>query len=464
MSGKDITSYLKHNGFFLPNAEIYGGLAKGWDLGPAATELKKNLKNLWWKYFITGSPYNVGCDSLILTHPRVLEVSGHLKNFHDWLVECLNCQKRYRLDNLLSPAEFASFLEQKPLNYQLEKNCPGCQKKKFTPPRQFNLLLNTNLEKVENQTNLVYLRPETCQGIFVNFLAVQQSTHRKLPFGIGQIGKSFRNEITLHHGIFRTREFEQMELEFFCEVSEREKWWNYWVAKAWDFYQKIVPNSNKIKSVELKKDELPHYAQKTTDFYFNYHFGWGEVCSLSDRGTYDLSQHNLSLNGIIPEVVEVSFGVERLMLAILENSYQKEKVKDKGEREFLKLPPLLAPYFVAVIPLPAGEKKLEIQAQASQIYTELLKVSSFAAIYEATHNIGKNYRRQDAIGTYYCLTVDTLTVNEYLSNGEPNPNYNTITLRQRDSMEQERIKIKDIKNYLYSKYEALFSRFTQEKK
>ncbi|CAI2181524.1 20004_t:CDS:10 [Funneliformis geosporum] len=339
---KDLTTYLKHCGFILPNAEIYGGLAN--------------------------SPYNIGCDSQIITHPQVLEASE----------------------------EYIRFLEKKDQdNYLVSDNCLKCGKNKFCSPRQFNLLLTTNLEITEGKENIVYLRPETCQGIFVNFPSIQRSTHRPLPFGIGQMGKSFRNEITLHHGIFRTREFEQMELEFFCQSEE----------------------------IDLKNEELPHYAKKTQDLYFQYHFGWGELCSNSHRGNYDLSQHrqhsgkDFRINGIIPEVVESSFGVERLMLAILEDSYQKETIKnaqgEESEREVLKLSPLLAPYLVAVIPL---EKSL--REKSHQLYCELLKNPLFSVAYEETGNIGNRYRRQDAIGTYYCLTLDKQTLQD-----------NTVTLR-----------------------------------
>jgi glycyl-tRNA synthetase len=469
---KDIIPYLKHYGFLLPNAEIYGGLAKFWDLGPYGAELKKNLKSLWWKYFITSSPYNVGCDSQIITHPQVLEASGHRKNFYDWLVECHQCRKRHRLDNLINAEEFSDFLKRDDKsNYSVKGNCPNCGKSDFHPPRQFNLLLTTNLEITDEKENTVYLRPETCQGIFVNFPAIQRSTRRQLPFGIGQIGKSFRNEITLHHGIFRMREFEQMELEFFCapDENESEKWWNYWTEKAWRFLDKvIVNNKEKIKKMDLKKEDLPHYAKKTRDFFFHYHFGWGELCSNSHRGNYDLSQHgqhskkDLSINGTIPEVIEVSFGVERLMLAILEDSYQEEIMKDTrgeiSERKVLRLPSLLAPYFVAVIPLPVGKKKgqEEIQIKAYQVYCELLKNNNFPVAYEETDNIGKSYRRQDAIGTYYCLTVDKLTISERLQDDTLNPDYGTVTLRHRDTMKQKRITVDSLKNYLIELYEKQF--------
>lgn len=468
MLKEDLTNYLKNFGFLISNAKIYGGLAKAWDLGPYGIELKRNLKSLWWKYFITTNPYNVGCDSLIITHPKILAASGHQKKFCDWLVDCLNCRKRYRIDNLLDPIDLTNLLISNQLeNYQVKNKCPNCQKASFTSPSKFNLLLSTNLEIIKNKERLVYLRPETCQGIFTNFLAIQRSTHKKIPFGVGQIGKSFRNEITLQHGIFRTREFEQMELEFFCLPTEKKKWWDYWVEKAWIFFQKVIINNpTNIQKKELNSVELPHYAQKTTDFYFHYHFGWGEVCSNSQRGNYDLFQHSqlsgqtLNVNNIIPEVIEVSFGVERLMLAILEDAYQLEKIKnaynEDSERKVLKIAPILAPYFVAVIPL---EKSL--REKSYQLYCELLKNATFSVAYEETGNIGNRYRRQDAIGTYYCLTVDKLTVNEYLPNGEINPDYNTATLRYRDTMEQEkkRISVNNLKIYLNNQYKRFWQEF-----
>ena len=452
MNKKDITIHLKDYGFLIPNAEIYGGLTKSWDLGPQGAELKRNLKNLWWKYFITSSPYNVGCDSLIITHPQVLAASGHQKNFHDWLVECQICQKRYRLDNLISEEKFNSFLQsEKKEDFSVKEKCPHCQKDNFASPREFNLLLTTNLEITKNKKNIVYLRPETAQGIFVNFAAIQRTTHRKLPFGIGQIGKSFRNEITLRHGIFRTREFEQMELEFFCLPTESEKWWNYWTEKAWNFLQKIINSQENIKRVELKLDELPHYAKKTLDLYFNYHFGWGELCSNSQRGNYDLVQHSkcsqkdLSLNKIFPEVIEISFGVERLILALLEDAYNEEITgKSVQPRKILKFHPLLSPFFAAVIPL----SKKKLHTMAYQLYCDLLKEIDFNLTYQATDKIGDSYRRQDAIGTYYCLTFDFESEQDKM-----------VTVRQRDTRKQERIGISSVAEYLNREYKNYWKSF-----
>lgn len=459
---KNIISYLKHYGFFLPSAEIYGGLAHVWDWGPLGVELKRNLKNWWWKYFITTSPCNVGSDSSIITHPKVLEASGHLANFSDWLVDCQNCRKRYKVGELVGEQVVS---ETASSELAEKKKCPSCQKVITASPRQFNLLLATNLGSAEDSGNKAYLRPETCQGIFVNFASIQTSLHRQLPFGVGQIGKSFRNEITLHHGIFRTREFEQMELEFFSEATESQKWWDCWTAQAWDFFQKIIVNPvSQTKKEAVPKEELPHYSHQTLDFYFQYHFGWGEVCSNSQRGDYDLTQHSKlsgqKLSPTNPVVVEVSFGVERLLLAVLESAYQEEQIEKKGKitiRRVLKLPPLLTPYFVAIIPQPASEEEggPQIRNQAYELYHQLLKEADFPLTYEEAGSIGKSYRRQDAIGTYYCLTVDVETIRKYSLDGELNPDYNTVTLRHRDTMKQEkdRVNIKNIKINLNERYQ-----------
>ncbi|CAI2192466.1 18739_t:CDS:2, partial [Funneliformis geosporum] len=317
-------------------------------------------------------------DSLILTHPKVLAASGHLKNFHDWLIECLNCQKRYRLDNLISPAEFAAFLAQtNKQNFPFSPTCSHCGKNKFTSPREFNLLLSSDLQATsQEKKNMVYLRPETCQGIFINFAALQRSTRKKLPWG------------------------------------------------------------EKIKQVSLTPDELPHYAKKTTDLYFQYHFGWGELCSISDRSDYDLKNHSqksgvrLETEGIIPPVIEVSFGVERLLLAVLEDAYQAEMVENSpaSKREVLKIHPLLAPYLVAVIPL-----SKQLQAQAQQIYQELLTETNFTTTYEESSSIGKSYRRQDAIGTYYCLTVDFQT----LQDDTPSPQQLQQNREQKEALSKQ---------------------------
>ena len=438
---KKLLTYFQHYGFFFPNAQIYQGLAKAWDCGPLGAQLKKNLKNLWEKYFVNSRSFNLMADTLILTHPQILLSSGHLKNFSDWLVECLNCKKKQRLDYLISPEAFRSFLaNQEKANFSSSK-CPSCQSNHWDSPQRINLLLNTNLELTENKKKLVYLRPETCQGIFVNFANIQRSSRQKLPFGVGQIGKSFRNEITLQHGVFRTREFEQMELEFFYQ-EKKEFWYNYWIKQAEAFLLALINQPAKLKKKELTEEELPHYAEQTTDFYFAYHFGWGEICSLSARGDYDLKNHSyhsgveLKTEKGLPQVIEVSFGLERLMLAFLEEAYREEKTPNL-ERNFLKLHPLLAPYFLAVIPL-----SKPLVESAWQIYQQLLREINFSVTYEQASGIGKAYRRQDAIGTYYCLTVDFQTLTDQ-----------TVTLRERDSTEQTRLAKREVAPFLNQEYQ-----------
>ncbi|WNE41778.1 MAG: Glycine--tRNA ligase [Mycoplasmataceae bacterium] len=445
---KSIASYLKQYGFINSNAEIYQGLAKSWDLGVNGAQLKKNLKDLWWDYFIKTNPYNFPCDISILTHNDVLEASGHKKNFNDWVIECLSCKKRIRLDNLISEKEFTNFIsssEEEKNNFKIESKC-SCSGK-FSSPKKFNLMLKTNLSSSDSEDQMAYLRPETCQGIFINFLLIKNSINKKLPFGIGQIGKSFRNEITLNHGIFRTREFEQAELEFFV-IDEKEKWWKYWVEKSWSFFRKIVfLNDNLISQKEINKEELPHYSNKTLDFHFKYNFGWGEVCSMSDRGDYDLRNHSekssnflgiKNENGekIFPHIIEVSFGIERLMLAILESSYRKEIIEKSGlERTFLKINPLLSPFFVSIMPL-----SKQLNEEAKDIYLNLIKTGKLSISYEETGNIGNRYRRQDAIGTFFCVTIDFETKND-----------KKVTIRERDSMNQTRVSIKDLENYILNK-------------
>ncbi|WNE41484.1 MAG: Glycine--tRNA ligase [Mycoplasmataceae bacterium] len=455
---KTIISHLKQYGFINSNAEIYQGLAKSWDLGINGAELKRKLKNLWWDYFITSNPHNFPCETAILTHNDVLEASGHKKNFSDWVIECLNCKKRIRLDNLISEKDFISFLslssEEKNV-FKLNEKC-SC-KGEFSTPVQFNLMLKTNISSSSNNSSdqIVYLRPETCQGIFINFLSIKNSFNKKIPFGIGQIGKSFRNEITLNHGIFRTREFEQAELEFFV-IDEKEKWWDYWVSKSWEFFRKIVNlNDKSIEKKEIRKEELPHYSLKTLDFHFNYNFGWGEVCSMSDRGDYDLKNHSEKSShflGIIdedgnkkfPHVIEVSFGIERLILAILENSYREEIVeKSQLKRTYLKIHPLLSPFFVSVMPL-----SKQLNNESYQVYLDLIKTAEFSVSYEETGNIGNRYRRQDSIGTFLCVTIDFETKND-----------NKVTVRERDTMNQKRVSINELRNYILKEIYQLKEEF-----
>lgn len=451
-----ISAHLRHYGFVNPNAEIYQGLAKAWDFGTNGAELKKKLRNLWWDFFITSSPYNFPCETAIMTHNDVLEASGHKKNFSDWVVDCLDCHKRVRLDNLISEDAFLEFLalaNKERGAFKLDKRCQ-CGGT-FSVPKQFNLMLKTNLSSTaDGEEDFVYLRPETCQGIFVNFLSLRNSVNRKLPFGIGQIGKSFRNEVTLNHGVFRTREFEQAELEFFVN-EDKAAWWTYWTERAWEFFKRMIETEAPIMRKEVKQDELPHYSLKTLDLYFQYKFGWGEICSISDRGDYDLrnhgekSSHFLGTEGaegqrLIPHVIEISFGIERMLLAILENSYREELVVSSGlKRTYLKLNPLLTPYYVCVMPL-----SKQLKETAYELYLKLLKKAAYSVSYEETGNIGNRYRRQDAIGTPICITVDFETA----ASGE-------VTIRERDSMKQEKILLTEVEGYLLDRLSRLREHF-----
>jgi glycyl-tRNA synthetase len=456
-----IISHLKHYGFINQNAEIYQGLAKSWDFGINGAELKRKLKNLWWDYFITSNPYNFPCETSIMTHKNVLEASGHKKNFSDWIIECLGCKKRFRLDNIISEKDFLHFLSlsnKEKGNFEQNKKCSLC-KNNFSPPKQFNLMLKTNISSFEknlSDDDFVYLRPETCQGIFINFPSLRNSINKKIPFGIGQIGKSFRNEVTLNHGIFRTREFEQAELEFFV-LENKEEWWNYWIDRSWKFFNRVIENELSIKKKEVERDELPHYSLRTLDLYFNYKFGWGEICSISDRGDYDLKNHsekssqflgieNEKKEKVFPNIVEVSFGIERIILAILENSYKEETVKSSNlKRIYLKINHLLAPFYVSVMPL-----SRQLNSLAYKLYLKLIKKANFSVSYEETGNIGNRYRRQDAIGTPICITIDFET--------EKNKE---VTIRERDTMKQERVSLEKLEEYLLSKINKLKEKFLE---
>jgi len=445
---KNIYSHLKNYGFIISSSEIYQGFSNSWDLGINGTAMKMNLEKIWKKYFISSRPNIFFFDSSILTNPKVLEASGHLKKFHDWTIDCLNCQKRYRLDQIISEKKFENFLKiENKDNYLINKIC-FCGNKKFSIPKKFNLLLKTNLELTDKKEKIAYLRPETCQGIFINFFFIKKTIRNKFPFGIGQIGKSFRKEITLNHGIYRTIEFRQMELEFFCEKKEINKWWKIWNEDSWKFINKIIKNnSKKIKKKLINDENLPHYSKKTLDFYFNYNFGWGELCSISDRGNFDLKEHsnysgfflgikknneNIDLN-----IIELSFGVERIMLAILEDSYYEEySEKLKKKRCFLKINPLLSPYFLAIIPI---NKKMEDFAYL--LYLKLIKKFDFNVFFENSNSIGKSYHYQDSMGTFFCLTVDFNYFDKKI-----------VTCRERDSTEQIILEEKNIINYFNNKY------------
>lgn len=446
-----VTSYVRKTGFVFQGSEIYGGLANTWDYGPLGTELKNNLKNAWKKKFIQESRFNVGLDSAILMNPKVWKASGHLATFNDPLMDCRNCKSRFRADNLIEDFDKsvnpASWTNEKMQDYIKEHNikCPTCGKTDFTEIRQFQLMFKTYQGVVEDATSTIYLRPETAQGIFVNFKNIQRTTRKKLPFGVAQIGKSFRNEITPGNFTFRTREFEQMELEFFCKPGEDLQWYKYWQDYCLNFLYLLGIKKENLRLREHDQEELSFYSKGTCDIEYLYPFGWGELWGIADRTDYDLKQHmehskeNLEYldpqtnEKYIPYCVEPSLGVDRLALAIMCEAYDEETLENGDTRIVMRFHPYIAPYKVAILPL---SKQLNPKAQ--EVYDLLAK--DFMCDYDETGSIGKRYRRQDCIGTPYCVTIDFDTEQD-----------DSVTIRERDSMEQIRIKINDVKDFLAKK-------------
>jgi len=452
MTMEKLVAFLKHHGFVFQGSEIYGGLANAWDYGPLGVELKNNIKRFWWKKFVQESPYNVGMDSAIIMNPKVWVASGHVASFSDPLIDCKKCGVRYRADKLIEEAtegkvQADGMSEAELINYIKNNNikCPSCGSSDFTDIRKFNLMFKTNQGVIESEENTVYLRPETAQGIFVNFKNVQRSTRKKLPFGIAQIGKSFRNEITPGNFIYRTREFEQMELEFFCKPGTDLEWFNYWKEFCKNFLIELGLDPKRIRMRDHSKDELAFYSVATTDVEFLFFFGWGELWGIADRTDYDLGVHQThskesleyfdpdTNTKYIPYVIEPSVGVERLLLAVVTSAYDIEELENGETREVLRLKPFLAPYKVAVLPLVN-----KLNDKATEVYELLMK--HFMATYDTSGAIGKRYRRQDAIGTPYCVTIDYDTLND-----------ECVTVRDRDTMEQVRIPIKELVSYLGEK-------------
>ena len=463
-----IVNLCKGRGFIFAGSEIYGGLANTWDYGPLGVELKNNVKKAWWKKFVQENPYNVGQDSAILMNPQTWVASGHLGGFSDPLMDCKACKERFRADKLIedfcaeqgiqlpkpidafSQDEMAAFIEE----HQIP--CPSCGKHDFTGIRQFNLMFKTFQGVTEDAKNTVYLRPETAQGIFVNFNNIQRTTRRKLPFGVCQIGKSFRNEITPGNFTFRTREFEQMELEFFCKPGTDLEWFQYWRTYCHDWLLGLNIKDENLRLRDHDPEELCFYSKATTDFEFLFPFGWGELWGVADRTDYDLSQHQKT-SGVdmtyfdqeqnehyIPYVVEPSLGADRVTLAFLVEAYDEEVVgQDKNGKDDIRVVlhfhPALAPFKAAVLPL---SKKLG--PKATEIYHMLQK--DFMVDYDEAGSIGKRYRREDEIGTPYCITVDFQTVGD-----ENTPADNAVTIRDRDTMEQVRVPIDQLKAWLTDK-------------
>lgn len=444
-----IVALCKGRGFVYPGSEIYGGLANSWDYGPLGVEFKNNVKRAWWKKFIQESPYNVGLDAAILMNPKVWVASGHVGGFSDPLMDCKDCKARFRADKLIEDAtgEIADgWSDEKMIEFINEKNisCPECGKHNFTDIRKFNLMFKTFQGVTEDSSSEIYLRPETAQGIFVNFKSVQRTSRKKLPFGIGQVGKSFRNEITPGNFIFRIREFEQMELEFFCKPGTDLEWFKYWKDYCENFLLSLGIKKENMRLRDHDPEELSHYSNATTDIEYLFPFGWGELWGIADRTDFDLKQHSEfsgekmeytdpeSGEKYIPYCIEPSLGADRVALAFLVDAYDEEVVdpEKNDTRVVMHFHPALAPIKAAVLPL---SKKLS--EEAVKVYEKL--ASEFMCEYDESGSIGKRYRRQDEIGTPFCITYDFDSRDD-----------DSVTVRHRDSMEQERVKIEDLTDYI----------------
>lgn len=453
-----VVALAKARGFVYPGSEIYGGLANTWDYGPIGVELKNNVKKAWWKKFVQESPYNVGVDCAILMNPMAWVASGHVGGFSDPLMDCKECKERFRADKMIEDfmaekgmeAEAVDGWGNEKMKQFIDDNnvtCPSCGAHNFTDIRQFNLMFKTFQGVTEDAKNTVYLRPETAQGIFVNFKNVQRTSRKKIPFGIGQIGKSFRNEITPGNFTFRTREFEQMELEFFCKPDTDLEWFGYWKDYCVNFLKNLGIKDDEMRIRDHEKEELSHYSKATSDIEFLFPFGWGELWGIADRTDFDLTQHqNTSGEDMsyfdqeanekyIPYVIEPSLGADRVTLAFLCSAYDEEEVGEGDVRTVLHFHPAIAPVKAAVLPL---SKKLS--EKATEVYHMLSK--NFNVEYDEAGSIGKRYRRQDEIGTPFCITYDF----DSLEN-------NTVTVRDRDTMEQIRIGIDELEGYLKEKME-----------
>ena len=456
-SMETLVALCKNRGFIYPGSEIYGGLANTWDYGPLGNELKNNVKNAWRKKFIQEQKNVVGLDSAILMNPETWVASGHVGGFSDPLIDCRECKTRHRADKLIEEWAhkqgkdmIADGMSEKELIDFINKNnipCPNCGKTNFTDIRKFNLMFKTSQGVTEDKKSEIYLRPETAQGIFVDFKNVLRTSRKKIPMGIAQIGKAFRNEITPGNFIFRTREFEQMEMEFFCKPGTDLEWFKYWKDYCENWLLSLGMKKENIRLRDHSKEELVFYSKATTDIEFNFPFGWGELWGIADRTDYDLSRHmehskqDLTYQDLetkekyIPYVIEPSLGADRVVLAFLCNAYEEEEIAEGDVRTVLHLHPSLAPYKVAILPL---SKKLS--EKANDVYDKLSK--KFMCDYDETGSIGKRYRRQDEIGTPFCVTIDFDTLED-----------ETVTIRDRDTMEQIRVKIDELENWVEEKIE-----------
>lgn len=449
-----IVATAKHRGFIFPGSEIYGGLANTWDYGPLGVEFKNNIKRAWWKTFIQQSPYNVGLDAAILMNPQTWIASGHIGNLSDPMIDCKQCKSRHRADKIIENTladkgielvvDGLSFEQMMDLIKQYHIVCLDCGAFDYTDIRQFNLMFKTHQGVTASTANEIYLRPETAQGIFVNFKNVQRTMRKKLPFGIGQIGKSFRNEITPGNFTFRTREFEQMELEFFCKPGDDLEWFQYWRNFCREWLLSLNMKEDNIRLRDHSNDELSHYSTATTDIEYRFPFGWGELWGIADRTDYDLKQHmehsgeDFHINDpesnerYIPYCIEPSLGADRVTLAFLIDAFEEQELEDGDSRNVFHFHPALAPYKAAVFPL---SKKLADGAK--EIFNNLAQ--DFMVDYDDTGSIGKRYRRHDEVGTPYCITYDF----DSLMDGQ-------VTIRDRDSMEQQRMPIGELKAFIES--------------
>ena len=443
-----VVTHLQTTGYVFQGSQIYGGLSNTWDYGPLGSELKNNLQQLWWKKFVSESPTNVGIDAAILMNPKVWEATDHVTTFNDPLIDCKECRGRFRADDLVKEQypdvdvngmdlnALSEFIKTHPLK------CPQCGKSNFTDVRQFNMMFKTHIGVTDDSKSVVYLRPETAQGVFVNFKNVQRATRRKLPLGIANVGKSFRNEITPGNFIFRTREFTQMELEFFCKPGTDLEWFKYWKDYSISFVESLGVKAENLRFRDHEPEELAFYSKATTDIEYKFPFGWGEIWGIADRTDYDLKRHQdysgESLDYLDPETnekyvpycIEPSLGLDRLFLMIVTDSYDEEVLENGEIRKIMHLKPFLAPYKAAILPL-----SKQLNEKAKEVFDSLIPYINVN--FDTTGSIGKRYRRNDEIGTPYCVTIDFDTLND-----------GCVTVRERDSMKQERIKIEDLRNYL----------------
>ena len=452
-----IVAMAKNRGFVYPGSDIYGGLANAWDYGPLGVELKNNVKRAWWKKFVQENPYNVGVDCAILMNPQVWVASGHVGGFSDPLIDCKDCKTRHRADKLVEDwnkehgvaIAVDGWENERLTGYIKEHNvsCPECGSVNFTGIRKFNLMFKTYQGVTEDSKAEIYLRPETAQGIFVNFKNVLRTTRKKIPFGIGQVGKAFRNEITPGNFTFRTREFEQMELEFFCEPGTDLEWFAYWKDFCYNWLLNLGIAKENLKMRDHRKEELSHYSNATTDIEYKFPFGWGELWGIADRTDFDLKQHMeharedlyyfdpVKNEKYIPYCVEPSLGADRVALAFLCEAYDEEEIAEGDVRTVLRFHPALAPVKIGVLPL---SKKLG--EEAYKVYERLIR--KFVCEYDDTGSIGKRYRRQDEIGTPYCVTFDFDSLND-----------SCVTIRDRDTMSQVRIRIDELDAYFEGKFD-----------